>query len=402
MARHFKEEPESGRTTARRFNSESKTAEPQVQNLNDGAEPMQTPHAKDVRPEWEKPRGLGALLGALLGILSVALIIAAVGTVMLNRSISLDSADKDVRQGLTKEKDAAAESQNDGFYVLIVGTDSRDDDYTGRSDVLILARVDPTNATVTLVSIPRDTMVHIVGDQEPEKINAAYAYYGANAATVAVSEFAGVPISHFVKVNFTGLEHVVDLLGGVRVNVPETVQAGNGGMYIEAGEQVLDGATALAYARERYTVSGGDFGRAQAQRLIITAIIKQILAAPASELPSLITNLAACVSTDYNVPDLVSLALKFQGKDPTIYSAVCPSYGYWEGDVSYVGTMFKEWQDMMKRVDAGLDPNDETVEIPEPQASNDKLGAATNSAAPRDYEGLLDGTMTTDDVAPAE
>jgi len=107
---------------------------------------------------------------------------------------------------------------------------------------------------------------------------------------------------------------------------------------------------------------------------------------------------------DYNVPDLVSLALKFQGKDPIIYSAVCPSYGYWEGEVSYAGTMYKEWQAMMKRVDAGLDPNDESTEIPEPQASSTKLGAASNSASPRNYEEYLAqaNPMTTADVVAAE
>ncbi len=107
---------------------------------------------------------------------------------------------------------------------------------------------------------------------------------------------------------------------------------------------------------------------------------------------------------DYNVPDLVSLALKFQGKDPIIYSAVCPSYGYWEGDVSYAGTMYKEWQAMMKRVDAGLDPNDESAAIPEPQASSTKPGAASNSASPRNYEEYLAqaSPMTTEDVAAAE
>ena len=61
--------------------------------------------------------------------------------------------------------------------------------------------------------------------------------------------------------------------------------------------------------------------------------------------------------------------------------------------------MFDEWRAMMQRVDAGLDPADETAEIPEKQLNDERLGMATNSAAPRDYKTLAENAMTTDDVA---
>lgn len=81
-----------------------------------------------------------------------------------------------------------------------------------------------------------------------------------------------------------------------------------------------------------------------------------------------------------------------------------PFFGRHKHAVSYAGTMYKEWQAMMKRVDAGLDPNDESTEIPEPQASSTKLGAASNSASPRNYEEYLEqaNPMTTEDVVAAE
>ena len=67
-----------------------------------------------------------------------------------------------------------------------------------------------------------------------------------------------------------------------------------------------------------------------------------------------------------------------------------------------MGTMFDEWRAMMKRVDAGLDPTDTSATIPEPQASSTTLGAATNSAAPKDYRALAaKAGLTTDDVASA-
>ncbi|MBM6893272.1 LCP family protein, partial [Enorma massiliensis] len=99
------------------------------------------------------------------------------------------------------------------FYVLILGSDARESDSGSRSDVIMLARVDPGAGSVSLVSIPRDTMVTINGSTQ--KINAAYAHGGSAMAVRAVSEFAGVPISHFVSVHFEELEEIVDMLGGV-------------------------------------------------------------------------------------------------------------------------------------------------------------------------------------------
>ena len=169
-------------------------------------------------------------------------------------------------------------------------------------------------------------------------------------------------------------------------------------MSFSAGNQKLNGAQALAFARERYNVSGGDFGRAQAQRMIVQAIVKQVLDTPPAELPSIVGKLASSITTDYSVTDLVSLAQSFQGKDMTMYSAVCPSYSFAQDGVSYVGTMYDEWQAMMKRVDAGETP---TVDAAEPQASDSSLGAATNARSPRIYENVAaNAGLTTDDVAP--
>ena len=104
------------------------------------------------------------------------------------------------------------------------------------------------------------------------------------------------------------------------------------------------------------------------------------------------------ISTDMSAGDIASLALKFRENGVKIYSTVAPSYTLWEGDISYVGTMYNEWAELMKRVDAGMDPAS-TDPIPEPQASSETLGAATNGAAPRDYYDLVDEAgLTTDDI----
>ena len=101
-------------------------------------------------------------------------------------------------------------------------------------------------------------------------------------------------------------------------------------------------------------------------------------------------SLASCVTTDYTAAELADTALALKDTGVTVYSAACPSYSFGEGGISYVGTMYDEWRAMMQRVDAGLDPADESAEIPEPQASDEDLGAATNARAP--LSSSLDGS----------
>lgn len=291
------------------------------------------------------------------------------------------------------------ETEASAFYMLLLGSDARGEE-ASRSDVTMLVRIDPKTTAVDLVSIPRDTMVTLGGSTQ--KINAAYSYGGPAGAVEAVSEFAGVPISHYAEIHFEELERLVDMLGGVWVNVPEGFENSSIGVSVSAGEQRLTGEEALVFARERYNVSGGDFSRAQAQRIIVEAIIKQVLSLSPAELPGAIGNLADCVTTDYSVGDIVALAQQFIGKDLTVYSAVCPSYSLNEGGVSYVCPMFDEWQDMMRRVDAGLDPNGADA-VPQAQLENDKLGSASNSPAPREYESLAASAgLTTDDVVQSQ
>ncbi|MDO4404489.1 MAG: LCP family protein [Atopobiaceae bacterium] len=362
--------------------------------------PLPNPQAHSISSP-RRSRVLPIVLGALLSIVFIALCAGAIWYAKVDRSLKPGEDGAALTATLTTQQEAAEQGDLQGTYVLLVGSDAREGDTVSRGDVLMLARIDSAGHKVTLVSIPRDTMVNIAGAVGIQKINAAYAFGGASSAVYEVSRFCGVPISHYVEIDFNGLKKVVDLLGGVQVNIPETVSLSQGGT-IEAGQQTLTGEQALAYARERYGASGGDFSRAQAQRLIVQAIISQVMQANPAELPVLIGSLAQCVKTDYSMSDAIALSFQLRKGENTVYSAVCPSYTLWQDGVSYDGTMFNEWRDMMKRVDAGLDPNDTTVPIPEPQASDPKLGEAANSAAPIDYYPLISQGMTTENVTAGE
>ena len=87
------------------------------------------------------------------------------------------------------------------YYVGIFGSDARKGETASRSDVTMLARIDPDKGVVDLVSVPRDTMIELEG-HGTQKINAALAFGGPAGAVRALSAFAGVPITHYVEVHF--------------------------------------------------------------------------------------------------------------------------------------------------------------------------------------------------------
>lgn len=327
----------------------------------------------------------------------LVLLVAVPGLMAMLYARSLDSkmAMPEDEKAQIEEALTPTEKTSAPFYALIIGSDNRGGETYGRSDSMMLARVDPENKRVDLISIPRDMQVSINGSTQ--KINAAYAFGGAPLMISTVSEFAGVPISHYMEVGFSGLETLVDRLGGITVNVPESFSGGNGGVSLQAGEQTLNGEQALGFARERYQVQGGDFSRAQAQRIVLTAILKKILQQPVTQIPGLVEDLASSITTDMSVSDMLSLGMQFYGNEVTIDTAGCPSYAFSQDGVSYVGVEYTEWQDMMRRVDAGMGPDGEG-EIPAEQMNNAELGAALNSLSPRDYAGLVNQSLNSDDI----
>ena len=354
-------------------------------------EGVATQDSLDTKKKWGK--------GKIVGIIVLVILLAVLGFAYayinnINNQISIkDPIEKEeLSESLAKPEKTDTKS----FYMLVLGSDARPGEATGRADVNILCHIDPQNKVIELISVPRDTAVNLPG-HGMQKINAAYAFGGPSLAVDTMTEFAGVPITHYAEVRFTDVVKIIDDLGGVEVNVPESFN--EFGTAISAGKQTLNGDQALAFARQRHQVRGGDFSRAQAQRIIMQAVINKVLKAPVSEIPALITRLAGMITTDMDVYQLTGLASDFQD-GITMYSAACPSYTFGKNGISYVGTMYDEWKVMMQRVDASLDPKDDKAVIPDDVKDNDKLGAATNGAGPRDYQQRAQHTLTTDDVLP--
>lgn len=181
-----------------------------------------------------------------------------------------------LRQGiLPAEGSAPRVAANKPVYVLALGVDRRTED-TGRSDTIILVRLDPTAQSLHLIHIPRDTEVSLPeGGQS--KINAAYAEGGPELVTRVVARLLDIPQPYYVSVDFASFEAIIDALGGVEITVDQHYQYEDPyqDLYIDIppGRQVMYGRTALQYVRLRYDgATNSDIGRIQRQQQFIQAL----------------------------------------------------------------------------------------------------------------------------------
>jgi LCP family protein required for cell wall assembly len=168
--------------------------------------------------------------------------------------------------------------------ILLIGSDHR---WTGidgaRSDTILLARIQPAQHRIALLSIPRDLYVSIPGHGH-DRINMAFRYGGERLLTRVVRETFGVEIDHFVEVDFRGFKNLVGKLGGVYVPVDQRYFNHNVGttgtdyadIDLQPGYQKLNGDQALAFVRYRHT--DNDFVRAARQQLLLRIVARDALA----------------------------------------------------------------------------------------------------------------------------
>jgi LCP family protein required for cell wall assembly len=297
--------------------------------------------------------------------------------VLLSGVIAIGAYVFDINSRLTSGIDASLRavlsesSFDEPFYILLLGVDKDqgrtesadygEDDSAYRTDTIILARIDPVEKKVTLISIPRDTYVDM-GDYGMQKINSAYSYGGAAYTVQVVEELAGVDISHYAEVDMDGFASIVDAVGGVDVDLPVAVYDPDyTGLDLPAGEQHLDGTTAALLARCRHgydSYGSGDYYRAANQRMLIGEVVKKILSSDAATMSSTISTAANYITTDLSVSDIIGLATQFSGfdVDEDLYSGQCPTTSQYIDNLWVELVNKSEWEKMMDRVDSGLPP----------------------------------------------
>ncbi|MDC7123245.1 LCP family protein [Cellulomonas fimi] len=236
--------------------------------------------------------------------------------------------------------------------ILVLGSDQRDgvNGQIGgkvegmRSDTTILVHISADRQRVEAVSIPRDSLVDIPSCQMSNgktsrathgMFNQAFATgwdMGGDMASAAactirtVQENTGVPIHHFVVVDFAGFQSMIDAIGGVQICIPNAMTSKDAGLYLEAGNQVLDGPTALAFARARKgkgVGDGSDTNRIGNQQRLIAAMVQEVLSKNVlTDVPQLVSFLDAATSSlttdsDLSLPSMTGLAYNLRSINPS-------------------------------------------------------------------------------------
>ena len=235
------------------------------------------------------------------------------------------------------KKAVVAPKPHKPFTVLLMGMDTRPGETASRTDTIIVMKVDPEKRKVWMISIPRDTKVQIPG-HGVGKINSAHflggAKEGPSLAVKTVSQFLGIPINHYMEIDFWGFRRVVDTLGGVWINVDQPIndyKAANHNkrfQYVKAGYQRLDGGHALTYVRSR-KFADADFTRMRHQQTFFKALAKQSVQMKSlTKLPAVGKALARYTVTDMSISDVVAIASQMRGMPESgIQAATLP--GVW-------------------------------------------------------------------------
>ena len=210
-----------------------------------------------------------------LGGAAAAYYTAATGTINTDTETALKDADV-VETDLVYDQDVVN--------ILLIGADKRSDETeAGRSDTTMIATVDLKNGKLKLTSLMRDMYIDIPG-YGYHKFNAAYAYGGVQLEYETIAENFGIKLDGYVEVDMEAFREVVDLLGGVPMDLTEAeayflktayANSKHGEKNVVAGSNLLTPYQALAYCRIRQDITG-EFGRTDRQRKILISIFNEL------------------------------------------------------------------------------------------------------------------------------
>jgi polyisoprenyl-teichoic acid--peptidoglycan teichoic acid transferase len=233
------------------------------------------------RQVYAKPRRRWAMVLRYVGLVLVAAIcgIAGYWWGWLDSTVAqVSENDKPAVKAAGLE--LAAQTADEPVNILVLGSDRRDDIQgdVGRSDTMMLVRLDPTTKSISMFSVPRDLWVDIPG-YGSERINVAYTLRKQKGAIQVFKQLTGLPIHHFVDVNFLGFIRIVDTLGGVYIDVDQRyynpLGTGWAAIDLSPGYQLMTGRHALQFVRFRHD-GRGDFGRMLRQQVFLHEVERQV------------------------------------------------------------------------------------------------------------------------------
>lgn len=196
--------------------------------------------------------------------------------------------------------------------IALFGVDTRnDDEFEGRSDSIMILSIDKRNSTVKLISILRDSQVVIDGYGK-DKITHAYAYGGPELAIKTINQNFKLDIQDYVTINFTGLENIIDMIGGIEINITEEEKDHMNSYFhvqpqlTQSGLVNLTGSQAVAYSRIRLIDS--DSMRANRQRIVLETMFKKMKKINPLKYTTLLKSIMPLIETSLDYNEILSYA----------------------------------------------------------------------------------------------
>lgn len=256
---------------------------------------------------------LDRILTAIFSMIIVVSLVCVAGVYTLNTTFLQnrdDIGDPDIESvSRVQGMETPAPIRNKTVNVLVTGIDYTEKAGANRgklTDLIMLVSYDIEGKNVDILQIPRDTYV---GDASSTgKINAVYSGRtggGINGLMNKVNAMFQIPIDHYVTINMDGFVRAVDAIGGVEVDVPTSFTLE--GVTIQKGRQLLDGAHAEKFVRERHAYADADLGRIRMQQLFLEALIEKVFSLSMGQVTSLAATLISEVTTDFTLSDVLSL-----------------------------------------------------------------------------------------------
>ncbi|MGH2281796.1 LCP family protein [Enterococcus faecalis] len=277
----------------------------------------------------------------VLGFLSVLLVVVAgVCAYGIKMYSDANSTINGIYQSVNRKSNKGATANIDAqepFSVLLMGIDTGDLGRTeqGRSDTTMVVTINPKENKSTMISLDRDILTDIVGNDTQDKLNHAYAFGGAEMAINTVQELLDIPIHHYVSINMKGLKDLIDAVGGIEVD--NTIgEFTLDGITVPAGKIKLDGTTGLAYARMRHEDPEGDVGRQRRQREVVEKIVRKVMSFDGvSKYRKILDAVEANVKTDLTWDDMMDIQSKYLSAFKTIDSEQLQGYSATIDDIYY-------------------------------------------------------------------
>ena len=223
---------------------------------------------------------------------------------------------EDISVNKLRDKEAEVD-EGEPLNILLLGTDANnlerteDQGFVSRSDTIMIVSLNPQTQTTKMLSIPRDTLSFIEGYNEPEKINHAYAYGGIETAIDTIQAFLNLPIDYYAVLDMSGLEELIDAIGGIEVTSPLTFTY-RGTQFKKGETREVNGVKAMNFARMRYDDPEGEVGRQNRQKMVIKAIMDKLLSLNAvTYYPQILQVVAKNVKTNFDLTTILSVYPKY-------------------------------------------------------------------------------------------